>query len=592
MDNSQTSSHHYAALLQTVSELRSDLEKTTSKIKVLEEQNFHLSSNYAVVKDELIETRRKYNDAKESYLGAVNEKFDMERRHEQFVDRLKIQLAEKTREFEAIRDKLVPHDIDQLRIKVQEELEIQHKQELKVLESEVEAQRDKFFLLKRDFEKQKAEYHALIQNQQQEIFSLRAEKEAIDESFRRDLSTVLSVEPTPTIRDDKIRAQASKASELGHLIEKLREEAVGLRKEKDQAVYSLEEYKAKHDQSINSLKTKNALLESERAGYQERISRLELDSEKKEVQIRNLKMNIEELTDQIDQSLKMQQELQKQTATLRSDHHNEIEVLKDNHHEEVKELNDEISALSMKVTEREDMIRRFQRETSEIQLRCENNEAEMRRGHNSQLQDLRKKYTSIELELVESKQNARLLDEQISLLQEQNMLERDSLTSEVARIKREKEFLHAKIRELDNTIENQRKKMLSLQHEYLSKAAALEKRVRDNSATITNLEIRNESLLSKNNELEKDKLAVTDNYHRSEQENNELMKRIETLKKDFQTQLEALSPTFKERVNELNQKWKAVVSKEKKRADAYKAKALEAHNKVKTLIESSSGKEY
>ena len=51
MDTSQSSSissHHYAALLHTVSELRSDLERTTAKIKSLEEEVAALKAMTAI----------------------------------------------------------------------------------------------------------------------------------------------------------------------------------------------------------------------------------------------------------------------------------------------------------------------------------------------------------------------------------------------------------------------------------------------------------------------------------------------------------------------------------------------------------------
>jgi chromosome segregation ATPase len=584
MDNtSQNSSHHYAALLHTVSDLRTDLEKTTSKIKVLEEQNYLLSNNYAVVKDELIETRKKYNEAKESYLSAVSEKFDMERKHEQFVERLKIQLAERTREFEQIRDKLVPHDIDQLRIKVQEELEIQHKQELKVLENEIDDQREKFFLLKREFERSKAEYNSLIQNQQQEIFALRTEKESMEENARKELQTGMNEQPHP-LKDDKLRHQAAKASEFSHLVEKLREEAIQLRKEKDQAVYALEEYKSKHDQAINNIKTKNALLESERAGYQERISRLELDVEKKEAQNRNMKLNLEELTEQVDQAVKFQQELQRQISTLRSDHITETDLLRETHYEEVKELNESISSSETKVSEREDQLRRLQREITDLQIRTENSDNEIRRSYNAQIQELRKKYSTIEIECLEAKQNTRLLDEQISILQEQSVLEKDSLHSEISRIKKEKEILLSKIRELDNNLENSRKKFLSVQTDHFNKNNYLEKKIRDLNATVINLENKNEALINRNNDIEKDKMNLQESLHKMEKTNKELNNRVENVRKDFQSELESLQPAFQRRAEELKNELKNSLAKERKRADAYKTKALEANAKIQSLV--------
>lgn len=118
MDASSISSHHYAALLQTITDLRADLEKTTARIRSLEDQNETLAESYNTVKEELLETRKKYNEAREGYLNSVTEKFESERQHEIFMEKLKMQLLERTREFEQIKEKLVPHDIDQLRIQV------------------------------------------------------------------------------------------------------------------------------------------------------------------------------------------------------------------------------------------------------------------------------------------------------------------------------------------------------------------------------------------------------------------------------------------------------------------------------------------
>ena len=45
-DGSSNSSNHYANLLSTVSELRSDLERTVIKMNTLDEQNQSLQANY------------------------------------------------------------------------------------------------------------------------------------------------------------------------------------------------------------------------------------------------------------------------------------------------------------------------------------------------------------------------------------------------------------------------------------------------------------------------------------------------------------------------------------------------------------------
>jgi predicted nucleic acid-binding Zn-ribbon protein len=256
MDSSTSSSSHYASLLNTVSDLRTDLEKTMNKIHALEEQNQNLTNNYQTVKEDLVETRKKFVEAKENYIQTVSEKLEAERQYESFMDRLKTQLIEKTKDFEQIRDKLVPHDIDQLRIKVQEELEINHKQQLLSLEQEIERQREQFFSSRREFERSKTEYEILIQNQQQELIAIRQEREEVEISLRQQsLQQSQNNEywGKPTNKDEKIRTQKAKINELNHLNECLKEEARACRKEKDESLLWAEQLSTKREEETVSL---------------------------------------------------------------------------------------------------------------------------------------------------------------------------------------------------------------------------------------------------------------------------------------------------------------------------------------------------
>ena len=59
-----------------------------------------------------------------------------------FIWHIKYQLSEKTKEFEQHRDKYTPQDIEYIRIQVQEEFEVSHKQKIQFLESEIEKQKE------------------------------------------------------------------------------------------------------------------------------------------------------------------------------------------------------------------------------------------------------------------------------------------------------------------------------------------------------------------------------------------------------------------------------------------------------------------
>jgi hypothetical protein len=205
--NSSTSSSgnsQHAALLQTVIDLKSDLERTMQKMQVMEDQNLNLTQNYNAVKDELVDTRHKYNEARENYLTTVAEKTEIERNSEMFMEKLKVQLSEKTKEFESMRDKFAPQDLDFIRIKVQEELEVPHRQRVQAMEGEVQKHKDAFFTMRRELETAKAEYEIYSINQANEVRSIREEHEAV-QAVLRDQIAKLQDKDLLIEKDDQIR---------------------------------------------------------------------------------------------------------------------------------------------------------------------------------------------------------------------------------------------------------------------------------------------------------------------------------------------------------------------------------------------------
>ena len=205
--NSSTSSSgnsQHAALLQTVIDLKSDLERTMQKMQVMEDQNLNLTQNYNAVKDELVDTRHKYNEARENYLTTVAEKTEIERNSEMFMEKLKVQLSEKTKEFESMRDKFAPQDLDFIRIKVQEELEVPHRQRVQAMEGEVQKHKDAFFTMRRELETAKAEYETYSINQANEVRSIREEHEAV-QAVLRDQIAKLQDKDLLIEKDDQLR---------------------------------------------------------------------------------------------------------------------------------------------------------------------------------------------------------------------------------------------------------------------------------------------------------------------------------------------------------------------------------------------------
>jgi predicted nucleic acid-binding Zn-ribbon protein len=399
MDTSRTSSsssQHYSALIQTVSELRTDLEKTMLKIKSLEDQNQTLSNNYQLVKDELIQTRVKYNETKESYLNAVAEKFEAERQHESFMERLKSQLTEKTKEFEIVRDKLIPHDIDQLRLKVQEELEVQHKAQLQALEYQLQQERGAHFATKRDYEKGKVEYEVLIQHQQQEIQALRTEHDEVESELRERIVKLKDLELAPA-RDEKQRATRAQISELAHTAELLREEVRTTKTERDEALFQVEQNKSSHEEALVHLKSKLAVAEAARSAAEEQRDHLTSESEKKVASYRTSRQDVLDLTARLEVALKQVVDAEKLLTTTREDHHKHCEALQASMETERTEYQERIDGLTERLTERDDALRRALREAADVAARSETAIADARRAQQLETQEARRKYVSVSL---------------------------------------------------------------------------------------------------------------------------------------------------------------------------------------------------
>ena len=78
---------------------------------------------------------------------------EADQRTETLANKWKVQLEARTRELESLQAKLVPQDLDMLRAKVQEELEVPHQRRVALLEAEAEKHRQMFCKARREHER-------------------------------------------------------------------------------------------------------------------------------------------------------------------------------------------------------------------------------------------------------------------------------------------------------------------------------------------------------------------------------------------------------------------------------------------------------
>lgn len=156
----------YDSLLVQVQQVQQELQLARVVIQQLRQDNETLKENWETCRSELVNTRHKYNHAKEQLLGATERQIKVDRKHETLVESWKQQLKVRTTELEALQAKLVPQNLDLLRIKIQEELEAPHLLKLAEMEGELRKWEALFYSVRRAYEKDKAE-HALFREQMQ-----------------------------------------------------------------------------------------------------------------------------------------------------------------------------------------------------------------------------------------------------------------------------------------------------------------------------------------------------------------------------------------------------------------------------------------
>ncbi len=562
-----------------------------NKIRSLEDLNQNLTNNYQTVKDELIETRKKYNEVKETYIVTVAEKFEAEEKYESVINRVQSQLADKTREFEMVRDKLVPHDIDQLRIKVQEELEIQHKQQLQSVEQELEHQRDQFYSVKRDLERSKAEHEIIVQHLQHEIVALRGEREEVESHLRKELARLKEAEYSATFsaKHDFVKTHKAKGLEMSHSLELVKSEAATLRAERDEAKATLEKSRSEFEVSTTQLRAQLSVLEAEKHGLEEQVLRHNVEADRREAQAASYRRSAEEVHERLSKCVKELQAAEKQNNILRDDNAKQVETLADIHEAERAELQERIDALHDRLSERENILRKAQRDATDMQLRAESMEGELRRTHQLQLQEFRKKLSALEIQLADAHNSLKMNETHASQITDQGAFERDGLRSELSRVRREKEIVQSKMREMEAAAEGERSKQVALQHESASRLGAAESKVRELEGSIASLERRLRESGERQQESQTALLSAKETGVQLERRNLEQTALIEAMKREFQTQLDVLMPSYKERFESMQRKLGGEVAREKKRADAYKSKALEAHSRVKAISGSQLG---
>ena len=335
---SRSGNDYSSTLIGTVSELRMELQRTMAEVQSVKDQNRSLLSNNQVIKDELLDTRKNYSEAYENYMATVTEKLEAERQNEAFMDRLKKQLLEKTKEFDLMRDKNSPQDIDTIRIKVQEELEIPHREKMIKVQNELQEQKSRTYDIKRQYDVLKTDFAVMLKSSQREVLSLKEQYDQVERRHRDEMMRLQDREISPEKDEQTIRAQGAQINELRHIGEKLKEDVRSMRQIKDDAVYSLQQSEARIEEVYVQLRARAAIAEAEKAAIEHRLDHATAEGERKDATIRSVKLEAEQLNYNFNDVKRQSSEVESKLATANIDYTSDIQNMKDGYDVELLEF--------------------------------------------------------------------------------------------------------------------------------------------------------------------------------------------------------------------------------------------------------------
>ena len=577
--SSLSQQQHYSALLSTVAELRSDLEKTLSRIQFLEGTNKDLTESYEVAQGELVETRKKYLEAQENYQKCAVSKLENDKSSSVFIERIKLQLAEKTKEFEALREKFIPQDIDYVRIKVQEELEIPHKQQVLALEAEIERQKDLYYSVRRESERYKADYEFFAQSQQREVNAMRAEHEK-ELLTLRDQLTRLQSKDAAGERDERLRDQLVKIQEVQMVLDTTRQEKDALLREMSDLKLVLEQTKSVGEQTRNQLRSQCAAVEAEKLALEARLINTTNDIESRDSQLRVMRQNYDDAISQLELKTALLADKDANLASFKDSHADELDKTRRKLEEELIARDDEIQLLGQKVNDREELVRRTFKEATEMQLRAEANEGESRRNFLAKLAEIKQRNESLEIEAATIKKEFQLALLQRNEMQDKFAKEANILRSEISRIKREKEAMLTRGTLVEQALDAERRKVSSNKRLSAARAAMSNDLVVEMKSKIADLERKLQEAREREIRASADLKAAEELLSHKEKEH---MLSIETLHREAHNRYEQLGKEYKEQLDILKSQSQKALIKERKRSEGYKEKALEAHQRGKLL---------
>ena len=277
---SSTNNSPYETLLDQVTALQSDLSKTFAVCQTLRAENETLAETLTGVKSENVKLRDKYSDIRKRYYDENKQRIEIENTHEEIVRAWKQQLEQKAAEFDKLQANLAPpRDLDLLRMKIQEELEVPHQQKVSKLSADVEKYREMFYNVRREHELLKTEFEQFTIDQGKREEAAQSGHMLQVQNLKNKIANLENARDDTTLKD-QVRLLERELQEFRLRENKLKDELSILSEQKQSATIEKERNQLESERIKSEYLATNKTMEARALGAEANVHNFKMQFER------------------------------------------------------------------------------------------------------------------------------------------------------------------------------------------------------------------------------------------------------------------------------------------------------------------------
>ncbi|KAL3674723.1 hypothetical protein V7S43_000657 [Phytophthora oleae] len=586
----------YDALLRQIVQLNTDLQKTAALSQTLQRERDDTQQLNVKLKGELKRLQERCDKMQLVLMQETEQKIDSDRKHEELIAKWKKQLEVKARAFESLQKKFAPpRDLEQLRIKIQEELEGPYQQRIDNLQDEVERHRQISFDMRREFEALKTEYEQYSIDQGNEMECIHETYEVTLNDLRRKLQlaedTATNSQHTENIRRLEQQREAAQIE-----IKALRDEVRDLREELQRVSDQSENDKSAQELRLADEATRNATLELDLKARGRQLTRVKDECESIRSKWEHVQNKMLELTSE---SEGLREQLKQKESLMLSSHNAFSMKLRDERatwERDQASLKGRINELTLKLQ----AAKAAAQKSSSVSTQPEESDSNiaghalLQKAREEEVEKYRGLVAEAEKKIAAKEEALRQCQDEAEEITHKLQMEKESIQKVVQALESEKEIMVAKqtsshelITRMKSECVTLRSKLKEIENDYRT----LQLKHREVIQYQEDVQLEREEVQEKLKYMEQDYAMLAEKLDK-EKENHasttrDLHRKYSKSQSESQTQLAALQRETRTALSKTLRE----LSKTQKKRDAYKRKCLEIHENYKQLVGETNRRE-